>query len=170
MKKKLLCLLMLMPVLLGLAACQNSTSDNSTAVNSTEAVTETQTETEAPTEKETLLSRDRMTYTGDITYDTLARYPDKNIDKPVKFDGKVIQMIGAVDSNYTAIRMAVDDDYNHVLLVVYANDVIDGKLLENDKITIYGGYVGQYSYTSTLNKPITIPQVQAVMIDLHDNN
>jgi len=48
--------------------------------------------------------------------------------------------------------------------------VIDGKLLENDRITIYGGYVGQYSYTSTLNKPITIPQVEAVMIDLHDNN
>ena len=159
MKKKLLCLLM--PVcLLGLVACQNSTADNSTTANSTEAVTETQTETEAPTEKETLLSRDRMTYTGDITYDTLARYPDKNIDKPVKFDGKVIQMIGAVDSNYTAIRMAVDDDYNHALLVVYAND----------RITIYGGYVGQYSYTSTLNKPITIPQVEAVMIDLHDNN
>jgi hypothetical protein len=88
----------------------------------------------------------------------------------VKFDGKIIQMIGAVDSNYTAIRMAVDDDYNHALLVVYANDVIDGKLLENDRITIYGGYVGQYSYTSTLNKPITIPQVEAVMIDLHDNN
>lgn len=169
MKKKLLCLLM-PACLIGLVACQNSTVDNSTTANSTEAVTETQTETEAPTEKETLLSRDRMTYTGDITYDTLARYPDKNIDKPVKFDGKVIQMIGAVDSNYTAIRMAVDDDYNHVLLVVYANDVIDGKLLENDRITIYGGYVGQYSYTSTLNKPITIPQVEAVMIDLHDNN
>lgn len=166
MKKKLLCLLM--PVcLLGLAACQNSTADNNTAT-STEVVVETQTETQ--TEKETLLSRDRMTYTEDITYDTLARYPDKNIDKPVKFDGKVIQMIGAIDSNYTAIRMAVDDDYNHVLLVVYANDVIDGKLLENDRITIYGGYVGQYSYTSTLNKPITIPQVEAVMIDLHDNN
>ena len=169
MKKKLLCLLM--PVcLLGLAACQNSTADNSTTANSTEAVTETQTETEAPTEKETLLSRDRTAYTEDITYETLARYPDKNIDKPVKFDGKIIQMIGAVDSNYTAIRMAVDDDYNHALLVVYANDVIDGKLLENDRITIYGGYVGQYSYTSTLNKPITIPQVEDVMIDLHDNN
>jgi hypothetical protein len=166
MKKKLLCLLM--PVcLLGLVACQNSTADNSTTANSTEAITETQTETEAPTEKETLLSRDRMAYTEDITYDTLARYPDKNIDEPVKFSGEVVQMIGAVDSNYTAIRMAVDDDYNHVLLVVYANDVIDGKLLENDRITIYGGYVGQYSYTSTLNKPITIPQVEAVMIDLH---
>lgn len=166
MKKKLLCLLM-PACLIGLVACQNSTVDNNTT-NNTEVVTETQTETQ--TEKETLLSRDRMTYTEDITYETLARYPDKNIDKPVKFDGKIIQMIGAVDSNYTAIRMAVDDDYNHVLLVVYANDVIDGKLLENDRITIYGGYVGQYSYTSTLNKPITIPQVEAVMIDLHDNN
>jgi ABC-type glycerol-3-phosphate transport system substrate-binding protein len=83
MKKKLLCLLM-PACLIGLVACQNSTVDNNTT-NNTEVVTETQTETE--TEKETKITKNREIYNSDITYETLVRYPDKNINSALKFSG-----------------------------------------------------------------------------------
>lgn len=165
MKKKILCMMLTACTMMtSLVACQSSTNEATTA----ETQAETQAETE--TETQTLLSRDRTTYTEDITYETLARYPDQNIDSPVKFSGKIVQTIGPVDNEgLYAIRMSVDDNHSHVIIVTYYDSIIDGKLLENDSITIYGGYVGEYSYTSTLKKTVTLPWVQAVMIDLNND-
>ena len=166
MKKKLICLAFTM-CFFSLVAC-----DNDNVPYSEETSTTVETTTEKVTEPQTpvaTLSRDRMTYTEDITYEMIARYPDKYINKTIKYNGKVIQVLGNVGKDYSAFRMAVDDDYNKIIYVVYYNDVINFKLLDNDEVTIYGCYLGEFTYTSTLNQLITIPECQAVMIDAHIN-
>lgn len=163
MKKKLLCLLM--PVcLLGLAACQNSTADNSTTANSTEAVTETQTETE----KETKITENRSIYNSDITYETLVKTPGENINSSVKFSGKVVQIIDSNEDGMSSVWLAVDNNYKNILIVTYKDDVINKNLLVDDKITVYGGYGGEYACNSIYGESIKLPLVFAFIIDFNN--
>ncbi len=157
MKKKLLCLLM--PVcLLGLVACQN----NSTAASSTEAVTETQTETE----KETKRTENRSIYNSDITYETLVKYPNENINSTVKFSGTVVEIINSNDEDMSAVWLAVDNDYKNILIVAYKDNVINRNLFVDDKITIYGGYGGEWDCNSIYGgESIKLPLVFAFIID-----
>lgn len=162
MKKKLLCLLM--PVcFVGLVACQNATADNNSS-NSTEVVTETQTETQ--TEKETKITKNREIYNSDITYETLVRYPDKNINSTLKFSGTVTGIVETGEDGMYSVILAVDDNYKQKIVVAYSDDVIDLKILENDKITIYGGYGGEYALNSSSGNSIKLPMVFAMIIDL----
>lgn len=158
MKKKLLCLLM--PVcLIGLVACQNSTADNNTA-NSTEVMTETQ------TEKETKITKNKEIYNSDITYETLVRYPDKNIESTLKLSGTVTDIVETGEDGMYSVILAVDDNYKQKIVVAYSDDVIDWKILEDDKITIYGCYGGEYALNSSSGNSIKLPMVFAMIIDL----
>ncbi len=120
-------------------------------------------------EKEMLLSGDKSTYTYDITYEMLARNPNDYINNPVKFTGTITQIVHVNDYGYSGFRMYVDNDIEQNLLVIYETDIIDYNLLENDSVTIYAGFMGLYSYESTLGSTITVPEVCAVMIDLNEN-
>ena len=150
MKKKLICLAFTM-CFFSLVAC-----DNDNVSYSEETSTTVETTTEKVTESQTpvaTLSRDRMTYTEDVTYEMIARYPDKYINKTIKYNGKVIQVLGNVGKDYSAFRMAVDDDYNKIIYVVYYND-IDTKnynieLVFEDMMTYSEGQ--RYEYTVSLD-------------------
>lgn len=102
-------------------------------------------------------------YETGITYDQLARTPSDFIGKKVKFSGKVIQVIEGDDS--VQIRLAVNNDYDTVLLGEYSNSTVSSRVLEDDKITIYGTSVGTISYQSTMGGKITIPGVYIEKID-----
>lgn len=125
--------------------------------------------TDKPTERPSMMIEDKSAYTDKITYEMLARTPEQYINSRVKFTGTVTQIVTVKDYGYSGFRMAVDNDSNQNLLVVYETDIIDFNLLENDNVTIYAGYIGPFSYESTLGGTITVPEVCAVMIDLNDN-
>lgn len=96
-------------------------------------------------------------YETGITYNQLARTPDKYEGKKVKFSGKVIQVIEGDDT--VQIRLAVKNNYDTVLLGEYRKDIVSSRVLEDDHITIYGVSVGTISYKSTMGGTITIPGV-----------
>lgn len=102
-------------------------------------------------------------YETGITFDQLARNPDDYYGKKVKFNGKVIQVLD--DPDLTQMRLAVDGDYDHVLLLTVDSDLLKPKVLEDDWITIYGVSWGDYTYTSTMNAAITVPLVNVDKID-----
>lgn len=96
-------------------------------------------------------------YETGITYDQLARTPDEFKNKKVKFYGKVIQVIEG--SGNIQIRLAVDDDYDRILLGEFSKSIVSRRVLEDDYITIYGKSVGTISYQSTMKGTITIPGI-----------
>lgn len=102
-------------------------------------------------------------YETGITYDQLARTPDQFKGKKVKFTGKVIQVLE--QDNLVQIRLAVDDNYDTVLLGLYESSIVSSRVLEEDYITIYGISSGTISYESTSGKTITIPGVAIEKID-----
>ena len=102
-------------------------------------------------------------YETGITYDQLARTPDDYTGKKVKFYGKVIQVMEGDDE--VTIRLAVDGNYDTVLLGAYDSSIVSSRVLEDDFITIYGVSGGLYSYESTMGAKITIPSVLIAKID-----
>lgn len=102
-------------------------------------------------------------YETGITYDNLARTPDEYEGKKVKFYGKVVQVME--EDGSVQIRLAVNDDYDTVLLGGYDSSIVSSRVLEDDEITVYGTSIGLISYQSTMGGTITIPAVRIDKID-----
>lgn len=108
-------------------------------------------------------AEERMGYETGITYDQLARTPDEYKGKKVKFSGKVIQVLegdGTVE-----IRLAVNSNYDTILYCAYQSSIVSSRVLEDDKITVYGTSNGLLSYKSTMGGTITIPSILIDKID-----
>lgn len=102
-------------------------------------------------------------YETGISYDQLARTPDEFKGKKVKFYGKVVQVIEG-DSK-TQIRLAINDNYDTILLAQFTKSIVSRRILEDDYITVYGVSSGTISYKSTMGGAITIPGVNVDKID-----
>ena len=109
-------------------------------------------------------NEEKNKYENGPTYDEAARNPDEYMYKLGKFKGKVVQVIeGEKDNN---LRVAVDGNYDKILLVQYGNNIVSQRILEGDYITIYGMNRGIYSYTSTMGAKISLPSMVAYKIDI----
>lgn len=111
----------------------------------------------AAKEKAAKEAKEKQGYNTGITYDQLARTPDKYKDEKVKFYGKIIQVVE--DESMVTLRMAINSDYDKVILLAYNPNIVSSRVLENDNITIYGVSNGVYTYQSTMGGNITVPLV-----------
>ena len=118
---------------------------------------------EEAAEAERVAAEEAAGYETGITYDQLARTPDEFKGKKVKFYGKVIQVMESNDS--VQIRLAVDEDYDTILLGEYDPKIVSSRVLENDLVTVYGLSAGVITYKSTMGGNITIPGVLIERID-----
>lgn len=87
----------------------------------------------------------------------MARTPDDYLAKKVKFSGKVLQVMEDGDS--IGIRLAVDGDYDNVILGTFDSSIISERILEDDYITVYGLSAGIYTYESTMGASISVPSM-----------
>ena len=99
------------------------------------------------------------------TYNEIARDPDDYKGKKAKFSGEVVQCLESSDSSQVDMRVAINDDYDQIIYVVYDMPEGASRILENDHITVYGELDGVYTYTSTMNAQITIPIMYAQYVD-----
>jgi hypothetical protein len=92
------------------------------------------------------------------SYDDIARNPDNWNQQLVQFTGTVIQVIDGTGE--TDLRVAVDDDYESIILVAYDPDIMNGsRILENDNITVYGTSNGIYTYEAITGMNVSAPLV-----------
>ncbi len=128
----------------------DTTSDDS-STDITEAITSSQ-------------SKNPADYQTGTTYEQVARTPDDYEWKKVQFSGEVAQVLE--DDEETQIRLAVNGDYDSMMLIDIDNDILDGKrILENDQVTISGLSLGTTTYESTMGGNITIPAMEAVIVN-----
>jgi predicted RNase H-like nuclease (RuvC/YqgF family) len=107
-------------------------------------------------------AEEKKGYDTGITYDQLARNPDKYLTEKVKFSGKVVQVMEG--DGFTQIRLAVNGDYDHMMFAEFTAEQVTSRVLENDNITIMGMSAGLYTYESTMGGQITIPAVAITKI------
>lgn len=109
-------------------------------------------------EEEAKKQAEAKKYETGLTYEDLARKPSENMLKYVKFEGKIIQVMKG--DGYTQYRMAINGDYDKVVLIEIANDKLtNGNILEDDYIYIKGQYLMEQSYKTVLGAEMTIPAI-----------
>lgn len=115
-------------------------------------------EEQARIEAEEKAKQEAEKYNTGLTYEDLARNPQDNTGKYVKFYGKVLQVMNG--DNAVQYRLAVNEDYDQVILIeISKSKLTNGNILEDDLITIEGMFMGEFEYTTVLGATRTIPGV-----------
>lgn len=109
--------------------------------------------------------KEKNKYNTDLTYDEIARNPEQTLLKDCKFKGEVVQVLEGDGTNN--LRVAINGDYDKMMLVEYDPSILDSRVLEKDNVTLYGKSAGTTSYTSTMGQKITIPAISADKIDIN---
>lgn len=115
-------------------------------------------------------SSNRSDYKTDLSYDELARNPQKHKGKLVSFTGSVLQTIEG--SSKVQIRLAtkkndlLDAYYEDIIFCEFSSSIVNGRLLEGDIITVYGECNGTKTYTSVLGNDVTLPFLLVSIIDV----
>lgn len=128
---------------------------------------------DATTAEDITESSERQTYSDSdyktgITFDNISRNPKDYEGKLVYFTGEVVQLMEGDDENQ--IRLAVDGDYDKMILIGYDPEITTSRILEDDNIEIYGMSVGIFQYESVLGQTISIPAVYVDKINLINGN
>ena len=104
---------------------------------------------------------DKVSYPA-INYDQAARYPSSYKGDKCSFSGRVLQVMDGWGS--TVYRISSRGRWDNVVYVTIENSDITTPVIDNDNVTVYGVYDGNYTYTTVLGASITIPSVQAERI------
>lgn len=96
-------------------------------------------------------------YNTGVTYDNLARNPEDTEGQKVTLSGEIAQVIE--DEDFSQYRLAIDGDYDKMVLIQIPEELLSSRVLENDLITVYGESLGTIDYESTMGGQITIPAV-----------
>lgn len=95
----------------------------------------------------------------------VARNPDSFKGKKIAFTGKVLQVLEGTSE--TDLRIATDGGYDDVVFVGFDPSILGGThVLEDDKVTVYGTCIGQYSYQSTMGGTISLPGLYADQVEI----
>lgn len=86
----------------------------------------------------------------------IQRNPKDYVDKPYKISGTVIQV--SEGDIYNDYRIALNDDYDNVVLVEIVALTDENRILEDDIVTVYSQYEGLTTYESVSESDITIPK------------
>jgi hypothetical protein len=96
-----------------------------------------------------------------LTYEDLARYPDKHIGEQVSFTGRASEVSYADDG--WVIHLYVKNTgygyYDNDLLVGFVGSPIGGRVLEDDIIQITGIAAGLYKYETVMGAVREVPSV-----------
>ena len=104
-----------------------------------------------------------------LNYADVARKPDDYKGKLVTFYGKVIQAMESTSFGTTTVtlRINADGDYDKTWYVTYKKqDSSEGRILDNDTVTVFGTCEGVKTYETVLGTKMTIPSVKAEKIEL----
>lgn len=105
-------------------------------------------------------------YETGITFDDISRSPDKYKGKKVKFTGRVLQLVFE-GTNISELRMSTNGNYDDVILISYDPSKLDGRILEDDNITVCGTFSKMYTYTTVLGSSQTVPLVYVDIITIN---
>ena len=100
----------------------------------------------------------------DVTYDNLMRTPDDYFGEIVQYSGTVLQTI--TGDGIVQQRVALYDDYDKIVLIEYAEELPEVRLLDDDYITFTGMSFGTITYETVLGAKLEIPSIFVERINL----
>ena len=104
-------------------------------------------------EEEAKRQAEAQKYETGLTWEQIAR--EGKVGTLGKFEGKIIQVMNG--SGFTQYRVAINGDYNTIMLIEVLDGISSETLLEDDYVYFKGMSMGQYTYTTVLGAEMTIP-------------
>lgn len=116
-------------------------------------------------EEELKEAQEKKANAQELRFAELNKNPDKHVGVYLKYQGEILQIME--DENSTELRLAVTKDaygydYNDVVYVTFEGTT---PFLDEDIVTIYGTVSGAYTYESTAGYQITLPLIEAEIIE-----
>lgn len=99
-----------------------------------------------------------------VTYNDIARNPDKYLGEKVVFTGKVLQVLNS--SKYTDLLVEIDGKIMYVSCGYFLNYKGDN-ILNDDSVTFWGQCLKQSTYKTVLGSNNTVPTVIAYYIQIN---
>ena len=139
-----------------------STTTTSKVESSKSSTTSSSPTTTSPSTKpKTTVDSDKSNY-SEVDYDKW-NHDEVPVNTKVKVYGKVLQAMESGKS-YT-LRVAINDEYDKVILVSIPSSYNNRVIAEDDHITLYGVAQGRQSYETVFKATKTLPYMIAYMYE-----
>lgn len=105
-----------------------------------------------------------------LNFKEISRDPNAYKGQYYTFSGKVLQVMEGSDyggTTSTTLRIATQRNYDDVVCVTYERPNSDKRILEDDRVTVYGECAGLYTYTAVMGNSITLPKFEAEAISFN---
>lgn len=151
---KIIVIALILIISMGIStSCSKSSEKNTQSSTNSEKSNESDMDETKDKEQESVNPED---YNTGITYEQLARNPDKYEGEKATFSGEVLQVMEEEDM--TMIRLAVDGNYDTVMMLGIPKSLkLESRILEKDYITVRGTSKGIITYESSFSGNITVP-------------
>ena len=114
-----------------------------------------------PSKPKITVDNDKANY-GEVDYNSW-NHDEIAVDTKVRVYGKVLQAME--DGKAYTLRVAINDDYDKVILVSIPSEYNNRVIAEDDHITLYGLAKGRQSYETIFKSTKTLPLMVAYMYE-----
>lgn len=148
---------------------RNTTSQNSSSSSTTSSSTTPSSSKESsPSSSSSVPSKPKVTVDNDKANYSEVDYNSWNhdeiaVDTKVRVYGKVLQAME--DGKAYTLRVAINDDYDKIILVSIPSEYNNRVIAEDDHITLYGLVKGRQSYETVFKATKTLPYMVAYMYE-----
>ena len=148
---------------------RNTTSQNSSSSSTTSSSTTPSSSRESsssssssvPSKPKITVDNDKANY-GEVDYNKW-NHDEIAVDTKVRVYGKVLQAME--DGKAYTLRVAINDDYDKIILVSIPSEYNNRVIAEDDHITLYGLVKGRQSYETVFKATKTLPLMVAYMYE-----
>ena len=148
---------------------RNTTSQNSSSSSTTSSSTTLSSSKESspsssssvPSKPKVTVDNDKANYSG-VDYNSW-NHDEIAVDTKVRVYGKVLQAME--DGKAYTLRVAINDDYDKIILVSIPSEYNNRVIAEDDHITLYGLVKGRQSYETVFKATKTLPLMVAYMYE-----
>ena len=148
---------------------RNTTSQNSSSSSTTSSSTTPSSSKESspsssssvPSKPKITVDNDKANY-GEVDYNSW-NHDEVAVNTKVRVYGKVLQAME--DRKAYTLRVAINDDYDKIILVSIPSEYNNRVIAEDDHIILYGLAQGRQSYETVFKATKTLPYMVAYMYD-----
>ena len=115
----------------------------------------------APSKPKITVDNDKANY-GEVDYNSW-NHDEVAVNTKVRVYGKVLQAME--DRKAYTLRVAINDDYDKIILVSIPSEYNNRVIAEDDHITLYGLVKGRQSYETVFKATKTLPLMVAYMYE-----
>ncbi|WP_455167945.1 hypothetical protein [Streptococcus sp.] len=147
---------------------QNSSSSSSVSSSSSSSYSSSSlkessssSSSSVPSKPKITVDNDKANY-GEVDYNKW-NHDEIAVDTKVRVYGKVLQAME--DGKAYTLRVAINDDYDKIILVSIPSEYNNRVIAEDDHITLYGLVKGRQSYETVFKSTKTLPLMVAYMYE-----